>query len=351
MYITPHMLGYANWYAQKTTREILFFIPFMQVFLIGPVVFIYTRYVLNEEFRFSKKDCWHFAPAILYGIYSIVVFVMDKLILNEFFFYADGRDKDLADWYQFLGLTSMSIYLIMSLKIYFSYRNKIFNELSYAESILLVWVRNFMISFLLLIVLRGLFFIFNPDWGEFGSQFWYYISFSLVFTYVGIAGYSHSIKLEAIRETSVRIQDANQALGVSQSKKVLLDETKAIQEEKQLLSDEEVNLWMAKLQALMKETKLYENPKLSLFDLADQLDTYPKVISTTVNKGFEMNFNDFVNKYRTEAVQEKLKNGEQESKTLLGIAMECGFNSKATFNRAFKKNTSKSPKEYLNSLN
>ena len=60
-----------------------------------------------------------------------------------------------------------------------------------------------------------------------------------------------------------------------------------------------------------------------------------------------MNFNDFINHYRIEAVKEKLSAGEHNTTTLLGIAYDCGFNSKATFNRAFKKSTTLSPNEYL----
>ena len=63
-----------------------------------------------------------------------------------------------------------------------------------------------------------------------------------------------------------------------------------------------------------------------------------------------MNFNDFINHYRIEAVKEKLNFGEHHKTTLLGIAFDCGFNSKATFNRAFKKSTSLSPKDYLKSI-
>ena len=60
-----------------------------------------------------------------------------------------------------------------------------------------------------------------------------------------------------------------------------------------------------------------------------------------------MNFNDFVNKYRVEEVKKAFDNGDHKKSTLLGIAFDCGFNSKATFNRAFKKNTGLSPKDYL----
>ena len=60
-----------------------------------------------------------------------------------------------------------------------------------------------------------------------------------------------------------------------------------------------------------------------------------------------MNFNDFINNYRVEDVKKAFDKGEHKKTTLLGIAFDCGFNSKATFNRAFKKNTGISPKEYL----
>ena len=63
-----------------------------------------------------------------------------------------------------------------------------------------------------------------------------------------------------------------------------------------------------------------------------------------------MNFNDFINTYRVEEVKKAFDNGEHKKTTLLGIAYDCGFNSKATFNRAFKKNAGFSPKEYLEKL-
>jgi AraC-like DNA-binding protein len=60
-----------------------------------------------------------------------------------------------------------------------------------------------------------------------------------------------------------------------------------------------------------------------------------------------LNFNDFVNHHRIKAVLQKIAEGEHTIQTLLSIALECGFNSKSTFNRAFKRATSLSPKEYI----
>ena len=98
---------------------------------------------------------------------------------------------------------------------------------------------------------------------------------------------------------------------------------------------------------LLREEKLYQDPELSLTQVAKQLHSNPSFISMLVNRGFAMNFNDFINQFRIEAVKEMLSEGKHKNQTLLGIAFDCGFNSKATFNRAFKKATGQNPKEYI----
>lgn len=81
--------------------------------------------------------------------------------------------------------------------------------------------------------------------------------------------------------------------------------------------------------------------------LAKQLQTNPSVISRVINQGFQLNFNDFINQYRVEAVLQKFKKGPQKTQALLDIGYDCGFNSKATFNLAFKKINEVTPKEWL----
>ena len=339
MYLIPYMLGYAGWYTGGIKRAIMFFVPFMQVLLIGPVVYFYTKSLLNSSFKLSKKDYLHFIPAILYGIYSLVVFVTDKLILDEYYFYADQKDKDLADWYQMVGLISMAYYLIISLKYYFNYKRLLFEKVSYAESILFVWIRNFMLAFLGLLILRVLFFIFDKEWGNFGSQFWYYIAFSIVFYYIAITGYSNIIQQITLQGEKLKMvnvfEDETPTKGVSDSVNA---------------TEKNDTVWKTKLSELMSEKRLFENPRLTLSDVAQELNITTKTVSSAVNSGFNMNFNDFVNHYRIEAVKEKLNKGEHTTTTLLGIALDSGFNSKATFNRAFKKSTSLSPKDFIEKL-
>lgn len=335
MYISPFMLGYAGWYSVEPNREIMFFVPFQQLFLLGPVIFFYTQSQLNKSFTLSKNDIIHFLPAIFYLIYSIIVFVTDKIILNEYYFYADERDKDLAPWYQMLGLVSMAFYLILSLRVYSIYKKISYDVVSFADEVSFAWIKQFLLAFLIILVLRVLFFILNPEWGEFGRKFWYYLCFSGLFYYISISGYANSVKTAIAFRPSLFGSDSNFTL----KEDSIAD--------KEIVEIPDLDEWKKKVEQIMTIEKEYENPELTLQHLSQKLDINPKKLSQIINQGFKMNFNDFVNFYRTEAVIEKFQSGEHNLQNLLGIAFDCGFNSKSTFNRAFKKHTLLTPKEYL----
>jgi YesN/AraC family two-component response regulator len=95
----------------------------------------------------------------------------------------------------------------------------------------------------------------------------------------------------------------------------------------------------------MEIEKPYQNPDLTLKELALKLKTNTTFLSGIINNQFGKNFNDFINEFRVLAFQEAIKEPENKKLTLVAVAYECGFNSKATFNRAVKKMTGKMPSE------
>jgi AraC-like DNA-binding protein len=342
LYISPFMLGYAGWYTVDLLRDILFYLPFQQLFLLGPVLYFYVQSLLNPSFRIKKKDFLHFLPGFLYLVFILIVFITDKIILKDYYFYADGRDMDLDFWYQFSGLISMVFYLFLSLRFYARYREMAFATVSFAEAILFNWIRRFLLAFLLILLLRVLFFILNPEWGEFGSKFWYYLCFSLLFYYISISGYLTAVRGEFPLSMAVfQTENTGLELPKSSPSKTSLSKTTPI---------EDLENWKAQIEELMQVQRIFENPSLTLREMAQLLDTNSKQVSQVINQGFQKNFNDFVNDYRTEAMIGKLKAGEHQQKSLLGLALDCGFNSKSTFNRAFKKATNKTPRRFIEEM-
>lgn len=96
----------------------------------------------------------------------------------------------------------------------------------------------------------------------------------------------------------------------------------------------------------MKVNRYYLDAELSLNSLAKMLGMSIHDLSKIINTGLRKNFNDFVNEFRIKDVTHKMTDPAYDHITLLGIAFDCGFNSKTTFNRAFKQIIGKSPAEY-----
>ncbi|MEL6868070.1 MAG: helix-turn-helix transcriptional regulator, partial [Bacteroidota bacterium] len=90
----------------------------------------------------------------------------------------------------------------------------------------------------------------------------------------------------------------------------------------------------------------YLRPDLTLRDLAAQLDLPPNYLSQLLNEGFEQNFSEYINSHRLDAFKAKVADPANHHLTILGLAYECGFNSKTVFNVFFKKKMGKTPKAY-----
>jgi AraC-like DNA-binding protein len=101
------------------------------------------------------------------------------------------------------------------------------------------------------------------------------------------------------------------------------------------------------LEKLMEEHRPYLNPGLSLGELADLAKTPSHQISKLINDQFGKNFFDYINSHRIKSFQHRIEKGDHNERTILSLALEAGFNSKTAFNRAFKKQTGITPREYL----
>jgi AraC-like DNA-binding protein len=118
-------------------------------------------------------------------------------------------------------------------------------------------------------------------------------------------------------------------------------------EKQKRLTESQTKFLNEKLENLMQSEKVYLSNELSLPVLAQKMEISIHELSYLINDVHGENFFSFVNKYRIEEAKCLLLSDKYEKLNILGIAYQAGFNSKTTFNTAFKKSTGQSPSEYV----
>jgi len=96
----------------------------------------------------------------------------------------------------------------------------------------------------------------------------------------------------------------------------------------------------------MEEDKPYLDGELRIGNLAASMDIPGHQLSQVINVAFEVSFFDFINQYRVSYAKSLMSAGS-ESGNILDIALQSGFNSKASFNRVFKREAGTTPTEFL----
>lgn len=109
---------------------------------------------------------------------------------------------------------------------------------------------------------------------------------------------------------------------------------------------ETLNEDLLKLKKYMADEKPFLNPALTIQDISKEINVPVRELSVLINHQLGQHFYDFVNTYRVENAMEILKDSTKSKVTILEILYEVGFNSKSSFNTAFKKHTGNTPTNY-----
>jgi AraC-like DNA-binding protein len=116
---------------------------------------------------------------------------------------------------------------------------------------------------------------------------------------------------------------------------------------KQRLTSEQSTHLKIQLEQLMQTEKVYLDNELSLPGLAKEMQLSTHDLSYLLNDVIGISFFQFVNAYRVQEAKQLMLSEKYRHLNLLGIAYSAGFNSKTTFNTAFKKETGLSPSEFM----
>lgn len=282
------------------------------VFLFGPFVYTYLKRLLFKGNGAYQMEKYHFLPFL--GMVLVALYLI--LFYSPLEYYGLFKDGNLTIVFHIISAVMIifnSIYLVKSfvlLKEFRQHEKEVFSfdqtPVTYINFFLFsisACLGAWLISFLNSVFLADYFTYINYE------SIWVAIP---VFIYV--IGYYSLKQPELFR----------------------IPQVQKITEKKERLSEIEAAVLKKKLDSLMTNERVFMENDLTLSDVAKLLKTSTNNISWVLNSVYDTTFYDFINRYRVKEFIQKVENKEHLSRTILALSMESGFNSKSTFNKAFK---------------
>jgi AraC-like DNA-binding protein len=290
--------------------------------LFPATVYFYFLAQTNADFRLEKRHIYHVMPYVFYVLVSVVLLLTGLTPNNGLYQTTLGTVWDISVYV--LNYGGIFYYFYRSLRIYRNYKFWAENQYSNLYEVELQWLRNFLWFFMIGAVIHLINTVIDLVYDLPFDQDYYWQLFTVAtIIYVGFSGLT---------------QEQNKNIHFEEENKT----SEKDKEEEKPLADEE-NKLKEKLLTFMDSQKPFLNPDLTLRQLAVLMHSNTSVLSGVINQGFGKNFNDFINEYRVQSFQEAVKDEKNKNLTLVAIAYDCGFNSKATFHRAIKKFTGHVP--------
>ena len=298
----------------------------------GPLLFLYMGSVTHYFSKWKPMYLLHFLPVIVFAILYFDFFVpagQEKLkIIKDIF----------IDQYHVIGLFYPSvllsgfIYISLTGLLYRRHSQNILNTLSnFNDKNNLHWLRNILIGMLVIWLVVFI----NKSVFRSPVDDIIYITVSFFVVFIGFFGF---------RQGDIFINIPDKCLNEG------LIPDKRPRYIKSGLKEEQANEIKKQLEKIVIEKKLFLDENISLPKLAELLKIHPNYLSQIINEKFQKNFYDFINSYRIEEFKQLVLMGKNKNKTFYALALDCGFNSKASFNSSFKKLTGITPSEYVKSL-
>lgn len=303
----------------------------------GPFLFLYVVALTNTS-PLSKKAVLHFVPLLLAFAALIPFFIRPAEVkINVYKNKGAGYEGLLSVMYGSIILSGV-MYSLLSLRKLYRHQQNISDRFSFTEKINLAWLRYLVLgsSVIWLIVI-------------FGNDEWVYAAIVLYMLFIGFFGIKQ-VGIFTSQPPQTHPEHEPLIIPINSG----MEEHKPLQkikyEKSGLTTDQLESIHQAMVQLILQE-KLFTDPELSLAELAQKLQVHPNILSQVINTKEQRNFFDYINGHRVEAFKQMALLPQSQQFTLLSLALECGFNSKTSFNRNFKKNTGLSPSEYLRQVN
>lgn len=295
--------------------------------LWAPLLYVYVKSYVYSDFSFKWQELIHFVPALIVGVYYIFSYYLKNFETKQLLILEDAIiNQEQWKIYNIILYSQVMIYNIFSLRILHNYKRKIKDSYSSTEKMNIAWLKFILYGYIIACLINDIIFFLEEtvrhqlfDYG-FLMYFAFFIFFNLLF-------YKALVKPDIFITIPKNLKYKKSSL----TKKSAADLLNTIDE-------------------FMISNKPYLQPAITIKELSVKINVPDRHLSQVINEYKKQNFYDFVNSYRINMVKEIFADPEQKNKTILEILYETGFNSKASFNLAFKKHTGMTPTKFKHSV-
>ncbi|NAS31892.1 helix-turn-helix domain-containing protein [Flavobacteriaceae bacterium R38] len=299
-------------------------------FLLGPLVYFYTKSITSTQRTFSTKSFLHFIPFI---VFVIIIPLSGGNILDQrqvhygMLSVFDHRDKVISPiqyTYSILFITQFlhfGFYLLRNLMLLRKYKQDL--ALAYSNiGTHLKWTRIFNILLLFTLIFDAIFLyiLLVTDIYRRHLDYIYVLPMGVLFYLISF--YLINTEWQSIDKKVIKY--ANSSLTI-----------------------ENMAIHIEKLNELMEKKKIHLNNELRLHDLAQEMNLKNHHLSQIINQHFKLSFFDFINQYRVNEAKKIIQ--EHPEYTLIQVAFDAGFNNKTSFVNAFKKFEKITPSKFRES--
>ena len=291
-------------------------------FLIVPLLFFYVKSLVFRRNIFSSLDTIHLIPFFLCIAYLLPFYIQNSEA--KIVYLTSALENHPLDWRIRTGLAFLQqfIYLIFIGIIFYKSAQRQ-GSITGARKANLYLAQFLFVGFTIVWLTAVVRFVID-----------YSLETNLIAPFIGC------IFICAVIFKALQKPEVLSAEDVLLSKKY----------QKSTLKSNEAEGYLEKIINLMETEKLYLDKNLTLEKLARKLSILPPHLSQLINERLNQNFPDFINSYRVEEFKERLSDPQSDRYTIVAIAEASGFNSKSTFNSAFKKHTNLTPSEFKKTL-
>ncbi|MEX2117920.1 MAG: helix-turn-helix domain-containing protein [Bacteroidota bacterium] len=289
--------------------------------LQGVFLFYYVSFVTDQLPKKKGLLFLHLLPAFLMYLYMVPFFLSSNEQKMEIY-KNNGAGYELFNTLAILAISISGLtYVIWSEVLLRRHRNNIEDQFSNLEKVNLRWLQ------ILTYGMGGIWFLVIFVGGD-------------VFIFSGVVVFVFLIGFFGVRQANIFSHGPSTPDEVEEKEKY----------QKSGLTEETSAELHRELKRLMAEEGLYKRTDLSITDLSSRLGVHQNYLSQVINQIEKKNFYDFVNSYRIEEFKRLLSIPKNQNLTLLSLAFDCGFNSKTSFNRCFKKATGQTPSQYFTAV-